>query len=74
MPEAAYKPKRKYRPSHRRGKGVNLTKRVCLKCDADFMSEGIENRICSRCQGSNSALFDTFEVNSRQQRKNYNQD
>jgi len=30
------------------------TKRVCLRCDREFMSDGIYNRICPNCRESNA--------------------
>lgn len=32
------------------------TKRVCLRCDREFMSEGIYNRICPNCRESNANI------------------
>ena len=32
--------------------------RTCLKCDRDFMSEGIYNRICPNCREGNSYIVD----------------
>ena len=32
------------------------TNRVCLKCDREFMSDGIYNRICSNCRESNANI------------------
>lgn len=31
-------------------------KRVCLRCDREFMSEGIYNRICPNCRESNANI------------------
>ncbi len=31
-------------------------KRVCLRCDRVFMSEGIYNRICPNCRESNANI------------------
>ncbi len=39
-------------------------KRVCLRCDREFMSEGIYNRICPNCQESNSNLAPSAEAKS----------
>lgn len=30
------------------------TKRVCLRCDSEFPSDGIYNRICPNCRESNA--------------------
>ncbi len=30
------------------------TKRICLRCDREFMSEGIYNRICPNCTNTNA--------------------
>jgi hypothetical protein len=35
-------------------KSKQKTKRVCLRCDREFMSDGIYNRICPNCQNANS--------------------
>lgn len=32
------------------------TKRTCLRCDRDFMSDGIYNRICPNCRESNANI------------------
>ena len=32
------------------------SKRVCLRCDREFMSEGIYNRICPNCRESNANI------------------
>ncbi len=32
------------------------TKRVCLRCDREFYSEGIYNRICPNCRESNANI------------------
>ncbi len=32
------------------------TKRVCLRCDREFMSDGIYNRICPNCRESNANI------------------
>ena len=32
------------------------TKRTCLRCDRDFMSDGIYNRICPNCRQSNENI------------------
>jgi|GEM_PF-2799566 len=29
-------------------------KRTCLRCDKEFLSEGIHNRICHNCRDSNA--------------------
>jgi len=34
------------------------TKRACLKCDKDFMSEGPHNRLCPACRESNAFICD----------------
>ena len=31
-------------------------KRVCLRCDREFMSDGIYNRICPNCRESNANI------------------
>jgi len=31
-------------------------KRVCLRCDREFMSEGIYNRVCPNCRESNANI------------------
>lgn len=33
------------------------TKRECLRCDSEFMSEGKFNRICPNCQEINSNIY-----------------
>jgi hypothetical protein len=30
--------------------------RTCLRCDREFMSDGIYNRICSNCRESNANI------------------
>lgn len=42
--------------SGRKSKQANQTKRVCLRCQKDFMSDGIYNRICKNCQGINASI------------------
>jgi Zn finger protein HypA/HybF involved in hydrogenase expression len=32
------------------------SKRVCLRCDREFQSDGIYNRICPNCQESNANI------------------
>jgi predicted RNA-binding Zn-ribbon protein involved in translation (DUF1610 family) len=32
------------------------TKRTCLRCDRQFLSEGIYNRICPNCRESNANI------------------
>lgn len=32
------------------------TKRTCLRCDKEFMSEGIYNRICHSCREANTNI------------------
>ncbi|MFC1599028.1 hypothetical protein ACFL2U_03435 [Patescibacteria group bacterium] len=32
------------------------TKRTCLRCDREFLSDGIYNRICPNCRESNSNI------------------
>jgi len=32
------------------------TKRTCLRCDREFMSDGIYNRICANCRESNANI------------------
>lgn len=37
-------------------KKKKTTKRVCLRCDREFDSEGIYNRICPNCRESNANI------------------
>jgi hypothetical protein len=32
------------------------TRRTCLRCDREFLSEGIYNRICPNCRESNANI------------------
>ena len=38
----------------------NEKARVCLKCEAEFMSYGPQNRICTHCRSSNSKELDAY--------------
>jgi len=40
---------------------VDIKKRICLRCDQSFESNGIHNRLCERCSNVNSAEFMTKE-------------
>lgn len=39
-----------------------LTKRSCLRCDRDFMSDGIHNRVCPNCRDSNKNFADMYPL------------
>jgi hypothetical protein len=50
--------------SHRMPK---KSKHICLRCDREFMSGGIWNRICPNCRVSNESIVD---INHRDLRGN----
>jgi len=59
--KTAAKPKRKIehkpRPPKKKWR-KKKDKRVCLRCQKDFLSEGIHNRICSNCNKTNDNSYD----------------
>lgn len=42
--------------SGRKPKKAKQTKRICLRCDREFLSDGIYNRTCKNCQAANSSV------------------
>jgi len=57
------KVKRKFvRKKGRRPK--KKVKRICLRCDRYFISEGIYNRVCPKCREKNAeiAMMEAYEL------------
>lgn len=47
---------RSLREHYDRYSNENQSIRKCLKCDCDFMSNGVYNRICDKCNGMNESV------------------
>lgn len=45
--------------------GAESKIRICLRCDCDFISDGLGNRICPKCKHNGANVPDPAEVRGK---------